>query len=468
LAIFGSGGVYTSMQLSSIARSRILTFAVTGLGVVLVAMAGLGQESPIRQVTIDSGWGGLGAPANSSLVLKGRDGILYAGDQPIDPGKIKALLASIQAPTIPAATAGNLGIDRAWLLKNVREVPTQGESARFYSAARNQQALYDQNYRDLGVIGQILPSLFRFVRFDDHPSVKVTIQFADGHSWVVTSESYYPFMLPWTVSQQGRQRSTYNADISRAVALLMSSETPNRERLTERELKIELSKAVMQHIQNQWNTLGVENRAPDGFAKLKQQYQIDRAVINAYRGEDFGYTDDKGPHEENLQMTLRRVSLPPNVADDIVLPYHDGVIEGVDDLATRLSQYETLVLSVPWLSQYLERNPQQPVYIRLVGDRSFSRKAMQVFAADMKALEKDSLATEVAAVQSQVVLVFLGYGSDWIVLPDKRVILWRHSTPASFLKWSASDFLPRRCADYNESGGGCIGALISPDGVIQP
>lgn len=93
---------------------------------------------------------------------------------------------------------------------------------------------------------------------------------------------------------------------------------------------------------------------------------------------------------------------------------------------------------------------------------------MQTFAADMKALGKDSLATEVAAVQSEVALVFLGYGSDWIVLPDKRVILWRHYVPASFLKWSASDFHARRCADYNANGGGCIGALISPDGAIQP
>jgi hypothetical protein len=456
------------MQLASIARSRALVLAVSGLGALLLPTVGIAQESTIKQVTIYSGLGGLGASANSGVVLKSRDGILYAGDRPIDPAQIKALVASMQAPTIPGPSARNLGIDSAWLLKNVREVPTQGESARFYSAAPNQQALYYRNYSDLGVIGQILPSLFRFLRFDDYPSAKVTIQFADGHSWVAMSKSYYPFMLPWIVSQRGRQRTTYNADISRAIAVLMPFEDPNRERLTERELKTELSNAVMQRIQNQWNTLGVENRAPDGFAKLKRQYQIERAVINAYRSKDFGYTEENGPREENLQMTLRRASLPPNVADDVVLPYNDGIVEGVDDLAKGLSQYETLALSVPWLNQYLKHNPRQPVYIRFVGYRSFSKKAMQTFAADMKAIEKDSLATEVAAVQSKVALVFLGDGSDWIVLPDRRVILWRHYMPASFLKWSASDFRARRCADYNENGGGCIGALISPDGVIQP
>lgn len=260
------------------------------------------------QVTINSGWGGLGASANSRLVLKSRDGILYAGDRPIDPGQVKALLAAIQAPPIPVPTAENLGIDSTWLLKNARDFPTQGESARFDSAAANQQALYDRNYCDLSVIRQILPSLFTFVRFDDYPSVSVTIQFADGRRWVAMSESSYPFMLPWIVSQQGRQRTTYNADISRAVAALMPLETPNRGRLTERELKIKLSNSVMQHIQNHWDTLSVENRAPDAFAKLKRQYQIERAVINAYRSKDFGYTEETGPHEENLQMTLRRTS----------------------------------------------------------------------------------------------------------------------------------------------------------------
>lgn len=452
------------MQRSSIARSRALVFAASGFGTLLLPMVGLGQESTVRQIAIYS----TGAAANSGTVLKSRGGILYAGDRPIDPGQIKALLASVQAPTIPAPTARDLGIDSAWLLKNVREVPTQGQSARFYSAAPEQQALYARNYSDLGIIAQILPSLFRFVKFDDYPSVKVTIELADGHRWVTVSESYYPLMLPWIVNQHGRRRTTYNANISRAVAALIPVEDTNRERLTDRELKIRISNAVMQRIENQWDLLGVENKAPDGLAKLKRQYQIERAVINAYRSKDFGYTEENGPHDENLQMTLRRASLPPNVTDDVVLPYHGGIVEGIDDLATGLSQYETLALSVPWLNQYLKHNPRQPVYIRFVGDRSFSRKAMQTFAADMKALAKNSLATEVAAVQSEVALVFLGYGSDWIVLPDKRMILWRHYLPASFLKWSASEFHARRCADYNDNGGGCIGALISPDGVIQP
>ena len=91
---------------------------------------------------------------------------------------------------------------------------------------------------------------------------------------------------------------------------------------------------------------------------------------------------------------------------------------------------------------------------------------MQNFAADMKGLDKESLANEVVAVQDRAALVFLGYGSDWIILPDKRMILWRHYAPAGYLKWQATDFKIERCADYKANGGGCVGSVVSPVGDI--
>ena len=85
----------------------------------------------------------------------------------------------------------------------------------------------------------------------------------------------------------------------------------------------------------------------------------------------------------------------------------------------------------------------------------------------MRELGKESLSDEVAAVQDKATLVFLDYGSDWIILPDKRMILWRHYEPAGYLKWQATDFKIERCADYNANGGGCIGAVVFPAGDIE-
>lgn len=427
---------------------------------VLLAFGVQGQEPAVSSITIDSGGSGLGPSTRLKLVVQSRGGKSYLGDEVIDPKRIDALLAALRAPALPTPQASNLGITREWLQQNAESAPRNG--------APNQQALFKETFSDPEIIEQLLPFQFKFVKFDDYPTMQVTVTFANGQHWAATSNSYYPFMLPWIVNVSGQDRTTYNADISRAVAALMPAGSFNRDRLNGEELKTQLVDAVTTHIKDQWDVLGVENRAPESFAILRRDFQVERARINPYRGVDFGYlTNDPSPHEENLQASLRRPSLPRNTTADVVLLFHEGKIDGVDDLAERLAPFESLALSVPWLNGYLADHPEQPLYIRFVHDRSFSAKAMQNFAADMKELGKGSLANEVAAVQDKAALVFLDYGSDWIILPDKRMVLWRHYAPAGYLKWQATDFKFRRCADYNANGGGCVGAVVSPVGNIQ-
>jgi hypothetical protein len=275
-------------------------------------------------------------------------------------------------------------------------------------------------------------------------------------------------MLPWKLNLNGSEEATYNADISRALAALMPAGSLNRNRLNDDELKTWLADAVMTRINEQWDVLGVENRAPESFAVLRRGFEVQHARINPYRSVDYGYVEnEKGPHEENLLATLRQPSLPPDVTEDVVLLFHDGKIDGVGEIADRIAPYVALALSVPWLNEYRASHPEEKMYIRFVHDRSFSEKAMQNFAADMKKLSKQALADQVEKIQDKAALVFLGYGSDWIILPDKRMILWRHYLPASFLKWTEADFKFARCADYSANNGGCVGTVMSPDGVLQ-
>jgi hypothetical protein len=328
--------------------------------------------------------------------------------------------------------------------------------------------LFRESFTDSKIVAELLPFAFKFVKFDDYPQLTVTVALKDGGRWVCSSDSYYPFMLPWKVNRGHEEETTYNADISRALAALMPQGSVNRNRLSDEELKDWLSDAVMRHIKEQWDLLGVENRAPESFAELRRSFEVQHARINPYRSVDYGYVGkEKGPHEENLLATFRQPSLPPNVAEDVALLCRDGKIEGASELAERIGPYVTLALSVPWLNEYRANHPAQKMYIRFVHDRSFSDKAMQNFTADMKQLGKESLADEVARVQDKVALVFLDYGSDWIVLPDKRMILWRHYLPASFLKWTQADFTFKRCVEYNANNGGCVGMIVSADGVLQ-
>jgi len=417
------------------------------------------QEIPWREITIESRWGGLAEPQNLKLVIAPKNGAILLGKQRVDPKLVDSLIASLTSRVQAAPTPNNLGITQNWLARNV-QIPPEGAS--------NQQALFRKSFNDSKVIAELLPFAFEFAKFDDYPQLTVTVVLNDGSRWVCSSNSYYPFMLPWKVNRGSEEKTTYNADISRALAFLMPMGSVNRNRLNDQELKEWLSDAVMTHIKEQWNLLGVENSAPESFAELRRNFEVQHARINFYRSVDYGYVgDEKGPHEENLLVTLRQASLPPNVAEDVALLFRGGKIENLNELAEWISPYVTLALSVPWLNEYRAKHPGQKMYIRFVHDRSFSDKAMQNFTADMKHLGKEFLADEVARVQDKVALVFIDYGSYWIVLPDKRMILWRHYLPASFLKWTQADFTFKRCVDYNANNGGCVGMIVSADGVLQ-
>ena len=90
-----------------------------------------------------------------------------------------------------------------------------------------------------------------------------------------------------------------------------------------------------------------------------------------------------------------------------------------------IDDYHDLVLSVPWLKEFINTHPQLDYELKFAGDRSFSEKAMQSFTADMKLRGKESLVDEVAKIQKGVSLLVVEYRTWLMVLPDKRVVLWR-------------------------------------------
>jgi hypothetical protein len=111
-------------------------------------------------------------------------------------------------------------------------------------------------------------------------------------------------MLPWKVNLNGNEQPTYNTDISRAVAALMSVGNLNRNRLNDEQLKTWLADAVMAHVKEQWDILGVENRAPDSFAVLRRNFEVQHARINPYRSVDYGYVGREKVHMRKISSQL--------------------------------------------------------------------------------------------------------------------------------------------------------------------
>jgi hypothetical protein len=421
----------------------------------------------VREISIRSGWGGLGAPQNEVTAIRGKDRTLTHSGKRVEQSKVDGLLVALRASAISKPNPSNLGITSAWLNEQIgdKKGHFRLESA---GGTPNQRALLSNTFTNTEEITRILPSLFSYVRMDDYPFASIDVTFNDGSHLKAETHSYYPLMLPWAVGEQGVQ--TYNADISRALAELLGRKSPNKQRLAGGTLADELAQAVKRSIQSEWNLLGSQDRAGDTLTTLRSRYEVVDSEIHPYHHPEYGTATYKGePEEVNLHATLRKVGFPPGVSVALVLRHVQGKVEGVESFLANAPKYENLALSVPWLNEYIQAHPRVVVRISYIHDRSFGDKAERTFVEDMQFRERPDLIEQVRAQQGHVVLLIVGntYSeSYWILFPDKHMLLWRYGAPSGLLKWSPSDFPAGECAEYKENFGGCSGREITPEGAL--
>lgn len=406
--------------------------------------------------------GGLGIAESNLVYLPRGDGFVVNGRR-VSRTQIESLVRALQAPIIDDPNMENLGIDQEWLTGHAdatfHEVSWAGEP--------NQQALFRAAYTNRSVISSLIPHLFAYALMDDNSVIKVELKLADGTAWFLSSSSYYDFMLPWKISMPGVERETFDAGVSRALAAILPSKTVNLDRIRGDELCGRLARYVMDEIKDRWNALDVENRAASSLDILRAQFTVERVSINPYHSPAYGKEWKKGESQEvNLHALLHRPSYFPNFHQGLVLEYRNGTVQGMERFLRLAPTYEQLTQSVPWLGEFLATHPKTAAEMLFVHDSSVGDHALQVFAADMTAIGKRRLAEEVRGVRQDAVLLALGYGGYWILLPDRRMILWRYSSSPGLLKWGEADFSPRRCSSYNDIHGGCVGAVVSADGNV--
>ena len=425
------------------------------------------QTPGVTQIKILSGWGGLGTPKSDELTITRKGDVYFAGSKRINVQLINNLAHAVSSPAIPTINLANLGITQAWLDANAEKGLKDYADSYYSSASPNQQALYLSTFRDVAFMKVLLPSLYPGMWTDDYPWFEVEVVKEDGTKIIATSKEKQLFMLPWEVTNAGRKIKTFNAEISRAVVALLPPEFTNRDRLSGDNLPYVLAKAVMQRIEDKWKLLDVENKASTSLRALERAYVIESAEINNYHNVDFGKEWVGGSsEEENLQVVLKRKDLPSNVQIGVVLPYKSGAVEGVNGFIANANHYIDLLLSVSWLKEFIGKNPRMNFELRFVRDRSFSEKAMQLFAADMRLKGKESLVTEVERVQKEVSLLAVGwkYFRDyWLILPDKRIVLWRFNQYRPPIKWETLKSNSWDCSNYQ---GRCLGAIISTEGAV--
>lgn len=425
------------------------------------------QTSEVREIKITSTWGGLGDAQKSELIITQKSKGFYAKGKKIETQLVENLLKAINAPEIKQFNAENLGITQEWLNANAQSGVKEYADYYYSTAAPNQQSLYLTTFMNLQFIEEILPSVLRGGWTDDYPHFGLEIVKTDGNKMIVESNEQPTLMLPWKISRDDKEIETYNANISRAIVDLLPKKFANRSRLSGEDLRRVLATSVMRRIKEKWEFLEVENKAGNTLDNLKETYTVESAEINPYHGIDFGleWGKDK-PTETNLHLILSKVSFPKGFAISLKLPFQDGKVENLDVFQNKIDKYRDLVFSVSWLKNIIETNKQN-VQLRFIKNRSFSAKAMQTFADDMNKIGKSEIIDEVEKEQENIALIGVGSGleyyySYWLILPSKKVILWRNGYN-SLLNWKKEDFVSKVCSTYSSGTVQCIGAIISSD-----
>lgn len=434
---------------------------------LLLTPAMADAQNRVQEIKLHTAWGGLGTPKSEVIIIGRQNGRLVYNGKMVNQSNVDTLVVSLKSPLMPKPDVSNLGVTPAWLSEQMgdRKGPFKLEAA---SGTASQRMLLSNAFTDPQQIASTVPELFAYIQTDDYPSATIDITFDDGSKLAAETNSYYPFMLPWAVSE--KTAVTYNADISRALAKLLGPASPNKGRLAGEGFADELVRATKRSIEPQWNLLGSKDRAADALTMLERSYEVLAADIHPYHHPEYGTATYKGEREEvNLHASLRKSALPPSVTVSLVLRQNQGRVEGVEDFLANSPQYESLALSVPWLNQFIQEHPRIPVRISYVHDRSVGEKAMRTFKSDMEFRERSDLIEQVRAQQSQIVLLIVGnlYSeSYWLLFPDKHMVLWRYGGPSGLLKWSASDFPAGECAEYKQNFGGCSGREVTAEGIL--
>jgi hypothetical protein len=440
----------------------------------------------VHQIQITStlmemgGWHRRREPERTDLTVRREGDAYYVDDKVVDAGLITALVKALTAAPNPDPSLDDLGVTPEWLKANASPVAHRLAEGRIVNGGPVHEAMLESAFADPATMGKVVPRLFNNDYYHcadcSRPvlSVNVSVNFEDFTTVQARSNSRFPYMLPWRLSPNGAEVA-FNADISRAVAALMPEKATNRSLLAGEDFATALGKAALMDVEHQAQVLDVESKTGATLSVMRSKYTVEQANIGNFGDPVLRKPEQTEPDRQGLLLRLQPPDLPHVIDDEVVLPYVNGSVEGADKFLRDAPQFEKLVLSVPWLTQYKQENPRVQLRLAFFGGSCLSNDALRAFAADMHDVGRNKLVPKVEAAKDRIAVLVAGFGaeeSDWLVFPDQRMILWRYwQTPIygkpTLLKFGPANFDAKPCAKLQNNFVHCVGAEISPEGTLQ-
>lgn len=380
----------------------------------------------IQKVTIKTESSGWGHEEQTFEFVRQGDNFLGDG-RSIHKSTVDFLLKALRQPILPKLDLGNMGIGKKWVQDN--------ESILLTKLSPSQAKLLKAEIQKPEFIEKAVRMHYDSTWTDDTPNIEVNL-FLGSETVTLRSNSQKSFMLPWTIIDGKEKRITWDAGISRSLADLMTAGSVNYDRILGKNLVIRLKRTI------EWGLLrdAIEmEKAKDEFGAelelLKKKFKVHQASSAIISGLGFNVT--------GLHAYVSSIAAEKGIELDIHLPVTGKKLKGLKSFMEKAPQVSAMVGAVPWLSDWLKKNPMAKVEINMVDDVSLTSSARNELVGEMKK-HRPFLLAEISDLLTDSALVTIlegkGQYSRWIVLPDQRMLLW-HAEGLPILKWN-KDKLP--------------------------
>lgn len=400
-------------------------------------------------------WNAFQTPVKGGLKIQGKDGKYFADGKSVDSGAMLAFIKAINEPPVREISLENLGLTQEWLNTNAQAAFKEYFKDRTSGVSPPQRDLFERNFRELRFMRDVVQAYYSSFWTDDYPKISLTIRI-DSRTILLSSNEQHQFMIPWTITENGKTSESFNAHISRTLAAILPQAAIHKSRLDGKNLRYALSEHLYWELRDEWAVLTTEAKIPQDIQKIRMKYKVEKSDVGCIASID---VEGACP---SWNATLRSSELPSNYTIGVSLPYEEGRLPNLSLFEEKIPVYSQLAASVPWFKQYLVRHPGTQAEIRFVIDRSLSKRASGKLLEDLRKHGKNELTgrIEKEALES----VFLEVSDEkhnwsrWVIFPNGDMLLW-HFKGDSVLDFPATKFMSWEYYNWKSAG-----ALIRADG----
>lgn len=206
-----------------------------------------------------------GRPETTLVRVEKKNGKYVAENKEIPDEQVTTFLVAVDKHSEGPVSFSDLGLTQSWLDQNAEPAFDEYFEGQTTSILPSQRDLFISSFRNTSAIGKAVDEYFHSYWTDDFPRAHVEVYDRNsGRAIVLESSELHAFMIPWRISENGRNRLSFNANIGRTLDEFLPENAALKERIGGVHFRCGLSQSLYKEICPAWKKF---DRNPDLWRK---------------------------------------------------------------------------------------------------------------------------------------------------------------------------------------------------------